>query len=239
MPYDANDLSQPFAHLTNNSVQKHAKAEEEEEDDEEEEVIDGNMWHSRDFQAYLQELTGRDAWTDTVQPKMKKATVLAMKSAQSGFKNVRPHSFEVFGLDFMVDENLDVWLLEANLTPDMSHSTDVTAELVEQMVEDTAKVIIDCKDTGIKLPEGEEDDEEEEDEDSYSEESSGDDSDDENEDEGYCSFDEDFEYLPPSDSGAWSCIHRGKSKSWNFADFLAREDALACRKKERRDNSSP
>ena len=51
----------------------------------------------------------------------------AMRQAcQSGFKNVRPNSFEVFGLDFMIDEDLGVWLLEANLTPDMSHSTQVT-----------------------------------------------------------------------------------------------------------------
>ena len=41
--------------------------------------------------------------------------------------------------------------------------------------------------------------------------------------DGYCSYDEDFEYSPPKDTGAWICIHRGKSQSWNFADFLARE----------------
>lgn len=37
----------------------------------------------------------------------------------------------------MVDENLDVWLLEVNVSPDVSHSTDITADLVPRATHDT------------------------------------------------------------------------------------------------------
>ena len=77
----------------------------------------------------------------------------------------------------------------------------------------------------MRLPRDEEEsttDEDDDDDDEDDDSSSSDDDSGEKED-GYCSFDEDFEYSPPMDTGAWICIHRGKSQSWNFADFLARE----------------
>ena len=131
-----------------------------------------------------------------------------------------------------------MWLLEVNLTPDMSHSTEVTAELVEQMVEDTAKVILDCHDTGLRLPEADdeaEEDSNEEDDEEEEDDTESDESDDgQSKEDGYCSYDEDFEYNSPADSGEWVCIHRGKATGWNFADFLAREGQYADRKKSRR-----
>ena len=54
------------------------------------------------------------------------------------------------------------------------------------------------------------------------------------EEDGYCSYDEDFEYSSPCDTGSWICIHRGKSQGWNFADFLAREASFASRKQSRK-----
>jgi len=46
---------------------------------------------------------------------MKKASVLALKGAQgaSGCSD-RKGTFEVFGLDFMVDNKFNAWLIEAN-----------------------------------------------------------------------------------------------------------------------------
>ena len=44
----------------------------------------------------------------------------------------RTNSFELFGYDFMVDEEYNSWLIEINSSPDMSFSTKVTAELVKE-----------------------------------------------------------------------------------------------------------
>ena len=36
------------------------------------------------------------------------------------FEN-KPNSFELFGFDFMIDENLKCWLIEANMSPACAH----------------------------------------------------------------------------------------------------------------------
>ncbi len=43
----------------------------------------------------------------------------------------RPNSFEVFGVDLMLDEHFNVWLIEVNCSPDMSYSTAVTGQQEE------------------------------------------------------------------------------------------------------------
>ena len=40
-------------------------------------------------------------------------------------------SHEIFGYDFMVDTNMNVWLLEVNSSPDMSYSSPITEALVK------------------------------------------------------------------------------------------------------------
>ncbi len=63
----------------------------------------------------------------------------------------RKNSVELFGYDFMVDENFNVWLIEINSSPAMDYSTviyeiqiqSVTKRLVKMVMRDTAKVIVD------------------------------------------------------------------------------------------------
>ena len=57
----------------------------------------------------------------------------------------RKNSFKIFGYDFMVDRQLNVWLIEANCSPSMEYSTIVTEDLVQEVMEDTCKVIVDNK----------------------------------------------------------------------------------------------
>ena len=56
----------------------------------------------------------------------------------------RKNSFEFFGYDFMVDENLKVWLLEVNSSPSMeTKNQPVLSRLVKSVLTDLAKVVID------------------------------------------------------------------------------------------------
>ena len=51
----------------------------------------------------------------------------------------------------MIDENLNPWLIEINMSPSMDYSTPVTKKLVKLVLADTAKVIASNKkgrDTG-------------------------------------------------------------------------------------------
>ena len=75
---------------------------------------------------------------------MKRIVVSSLLTAQNNAEG-RKNAFELFGYDFMIDECFKVWLLEINSSPDLSHSTEVTAQLVEAMFEDLVKVVIDRK----------------------------------------------------------------------------------------------
>ncbi len=53
-----------------------------------------------------------------IYPKMKKiATDIIHASALNIDPDRRVNNFEVFGLDFMIDEKYDVWLIEVNTNP--------------------------------------------------------------------------------------------------------------------------
>ena len=60
-------------------------------------------------------------------------------------------SCELVGYDFMIDEDLNPWLIEINMSPSMDYSTPVTKRLVKMVLQDTGKVIGQAKkgrDTG-------------------------------------------------------------------------------------------
>jgi len=55
----------------------------------------------------------------------------------------RMNSFIVLGWDLMVDEDLRVWLIECNRSPDLTASTSITKDLTEKMFKDMAKLFCD------------------------------------------------------------------------------------------------
>jgi tubulin monoglycylase TTLL3/8 len=47
----------------------------------------------------------------------------------------------------MIDDNYNVWLIEINSSPAMDYSTKVTTKMVKAVMRDTAKVIVDWRDS--------------------------------------------------------------------------------------------
>jgi len=56
--------------------------------------------------------------------------------------NVSP-CFELFGFDFMIDEDFRTWLIEVNTNPCIEESSALLRELLPRMLNDAFKLTID------------------------------------------------------------------------------------------------
>lgn len=111
--YDDN-ISNLYAHLTNNSIVKYSKKFNENK-------IIGNMWEIEQFALFLNEKYGRDVWVE-IKEKIKKLVIVSLDCCVTNMNN-RKNSFELLGYDVMVDTDLNVWLIEVNSSPAMDYST--------------------------------------------------------------------------------------------------------------------
>ncbi len=51
--------------------------------------------------------------------------------------------FELFGYDFLVDEDYDCWLIEVNTNPCLEESSPLLQILIPRMVNDMLRVTVD------------------------------------------------------------------------------------------------
>ena len=79
---------------------------------------DGNTLSYADFQKYLDdENIDVDVYEDLV-PRMKDIVIDTFLSVKTQINpNRRKNNFELFGYDFMIDEDFRVWLIEVNTNP--------------------------------------------------------------------------------------------------------------------------
>jgi len=55
----------------------------------------------------------------------------------------RQYSFELFGYDFILDENFNTWLIEVNTNPCLEESSQLLKDLLPRMMEDMFQLTID------------------------------------------------------------------------------------------------
>lgn len=58
----------------------------------------------------------------------------------------RKNSWELYGLDFMVDEACNAWLIEINSSPACDYSTGVTERFVKKALVEVLQVVFDRRD---------------------------------------------------------------------------------------------
>lgn len=111
--YDDENIANPYIHLTNNSISKKSLKFDQA-------AIEGCMWSIDQFREFLVKEKGQDLWMSKVYPALKKIVKHSLLAVGNLGRN---NSFEIFGYDFMIDENLNPWLLEINSSPAMDYST--------------------------------------------------------------------------------------------------------------------
>ena len=55
----------------------------------------------------------------------------------------RQNCFEIFGLDYMIDDNSKVWLIEVNTNPCLELSSPLLARIIPSMLENAFKIVMD------------------------------------------------------------------------------------------------
>lgn len=118
--FDLWDIGSAAKHLTNVSLCKDGS--------------EARVWDAAQLEEYLYEITGdAGCWRDALLPRVRQIIVDALRCAR-GDVCARKDSFELYGFDLMVDDTVTPWLLEANLSPDMRHTTSVKSRIVPRMV---------------------------------------------------------------------------------------------------------
>eukprot|EP00826_Nyctotherus_ovalis_P065251 TRINITY_DN9586_c0_g1_i5.p1 TRINITY_DN9586_c0_g1~~TRINITY_DN9586_c0_g1_i5.p1 ORF type:complete len:410 (-),score=85.20 TRINITY_DN9586_c0_g1_i5:323-1552(-) len=134
---DLENVDDKFIHLTNNAIQQYSEAYGTFED--------GNQISFKKFQMYLEETnTGIDIKDiiSTMKSIIKKSLLAARKklSASSSLKS----SFEIFGYDFILDADCNVWLIEVNTNPCLEESSKLLKILLPRMLNDAFRLTLDC-----------------------------------------------------------------------------------------------
>jgi hypothetical protein len=58
--------------------------------------------------------------------------------------NQRKSCFELFGYDFIIDEDLNLWLIEVNTNPCIEESSNILKIYLPRMIDDMLKLSVDA-----------------------------------------------------------------------------------------------
>lgn len=132
----ASNLDDDFVHLTNNAIQKNSPEYGCHED--------GNQLSFAELKKLVLKSGNRvDFEVDIVQ-KMKNMCAVTLTTVKKKINpNRRKHCFELFGFDFFIDQDFNVFLIEVNTNPCIEESSKLLKILLPRMLDDLFKLTID------------------------------------------------------------------------------------------------
>ena len=133
-PFADAATSDLFAHLTNHQIQKLAPPVEGDE----ERGVDHNQWPLSTLRKHL-----NGAWDLQVVPQIKDLVAEALLAWPDRDRNHRNASFELLGLDIMLSESLQPYLLEINADPGLHVTTDTVKNHHQRAIEGLLQAVID------------------------------------------------------------------------------------------------
>lgn len=141
LPYDP-DKKNYLIHLTNNAVQVRSNSYGS--------VVEGNIISIRAFEEHLIKIfkdTGEKKYD--IQPghfmrKIKEVVKITFDSTEAILHSkIRSFNFELFGYDFMIDEDMKLWLIEVNSVPSLGESNRYITRLLSRAIDDMLRLTID------------------------------------------------------------------------------------------------
>ena len=133
--YNINDKNK-FIHITNYSLQKKSSKFETYEE--------GNEISYNDFKQFMISNNISLNNFDNMIKQMKLLVEISMKSVGKKFRKTNPVlSFEIFGYDFIIDNEFKPWILEINNNPGLVISSPVIQKIIPRMLDDAFRLTID------------------------------------------------------------------------------------------------
>ena len=134
--YSLDDM-QKFGHLNNIAIQKYSK-----DYDQEKAIIS-----VKELERYINQTKDPHFNFEVhIRPKLNQivaimGALLMQKFTVSSRSN--KNNFEIFGLDFMIDQFFKVWLIEANTNPAITTNNSFLDQLIPRMLDDAFKLTLD------------------------------------------------------------------------------------------------
>jgi len=139
--YDKNSHDKSV-HLTNTHLSKDIFAEASEKNMtingmNEQQLREYQMWTFEDLEEYLVEAGKvKKGWlNDYLRPTFKEAFIHTVRMSAHAFWN-QSNVYEMYGLDFMLDEELNLWFIECNSSPQLIGTNDYKTQFLIKMLKD-------------------------------------------------------------------------------------------------------
>ena len=131
--YNTKNLQDKLVHLTNNALQKYSNTYSAED----------TLRTTAELERVVQESHPEYRFTETWCQICEIAKLVLQAGGSRLNANNKNKSFEIFGMDFMMDSKLKVWLIEINSNPSISTSGSLLSALIPRMLDDAFKLTID------------------------------------------------------------------------------------------------
>lgn len=136
--FSLDDVQDKFVHLTNDAIQAHA--------DDYGKFESGNKLAFSDFTKVMQQTYPQldfDMYRD-IMPQIKKLVTDTFRATCQKIDPARlQNSFELFGYDFMLDENFKLYLIEVNTNPSLEVCCALMSRLVPDLLDNTFRIALD------------------------------------------------------------------------------------------------
>lgn len=139
--FNLKNVTNRLIHLTNDAVQKKS--------DDYGKFESGNKLSYAEFQKYLDSVDVKCNVVKDIVPQFKQIAADTIKAVSRKIDPHRRHNtfevrklsniLQIFGYDFMIDEDLKVWLIEVNTNPCLELSGSYLTRLIPNMIENAMK----------------------------------------------------------------------------------------------------